>query len=133
MLKRNTERRSRSAYADSTKAALITALVMGTLWILLFTVPSLFGNNDSVWQGFYLGLLFPGAIIVFPLVLVQGHSAWPGLVVIGAVFNWLLYSWLVYALIRFRRRKRDASQPPPEPEKFDYADHWQKPAAGSKP
>jgi len=105
---------------------------MGALWILLFEAPFIFGNNDAVWEGFFLALLFPGAILVFPPVLAQGHSVWPGWAVIGATFNWLLYSQLVYALIRFRHRKREAGRPSPEPEKLNYADHWQKPASGSK-
>ncbi|HEV2617735.1 MAG TPA: hypothetical protein VGU63_14120 [Candidatus Acidoferrales bacterium] len=122
MLKRNTERRSRSPYAGWTKSALITALVMGTLWILVLKVPSFFGNNETIGEGFLFALSFPGAIIAFPSLLRHGEGTWPGWLVIGAILNWLLYSWLVYALIRFRRRKRDASQPPPEPEyQFHHA------------
>jgi len=106
---------------------------MGTLWILVFKVPSFFGNNETIGKGFFFALLFPGAIIAFPSMLAHGHNFWPGWMVIGAILNWLLYSWLVYTLIHFRRRKREAGLPPPEPEKFSYADHWQKPAPGSKP
>jgi|SRR5579864_3800814 len=136
MPRRNTSRGNelvnRSPLVEWAKAALITALVMGTLWILLFTTPSLFGSNDAVWYGFYLALMLPGTFITSPFILVQGHSAWTVWFVIGGVLNWLFYSQLVYLFIRFRRREREAGLPPPEPERVDYSDRWQKPAPGSK-
>ena len=119
MPRRSIGRRSRSPYADWIKAALITAVVMGTLWILVLKVPSFFGNNETIGEGFFFALLFPGAIIAFPSMLAHGHNFWSGWMVIGAILNWLLYSWLVYALIHFRRRKREAGLPP-EPEESNY-------------
>jgi hypothetical protein len=73
-------------------------------------VPLFFGNNDVIWEVFFFALLFPGTIIAFPALLRHGHGTWPGWLVIGATLNWLLYSWLVYALIHFRRRRREARQ-----------------------
>ncbi|HEV2488950.1 MAG TPA: hypothetical protein VGT03_04015 [Candidatus Acidoferrales bacterium] len=121
-------RRSRSPYVEWIKTALITGLVMGTLWILLFTEPLAFGNSEAVVEVFYFVLLLPGAIIAFPAILANVHGFWPGWLVIGAILNWLLYSQLVYLFVRFRRRKREAGLPPPEPEVFDYRSRWQKPA-----
>jgi len=126
------DRRKRSPYGEWTKAAFITAVVMGALCILLFKAPSLFGNNDAVVFGFFLALEFPGAIIIVPAILANAfltniHDTWPGWLVIGAVLNWLFYAQLVYFFIRFRRRKREAGLPPLEGEVFDYSSRWQKP------
>jgi hypothetical protein len=123
------KRRRRSPYREWAKAALITALVMGTLWILLLTAPWFFGNSDAVGNVFFLALMFPGAFIALPAVLAQGpHNAGPGWFVMGGILNWLLYSQLVYELMRFRIRRLEAGLPPLEPEVFDYRSRWQKPA-----
>jgi hypothetical protein len=106
---------------------------MGTLWIVLFKAPWLFGNNEAVAEGFFFALLLPGILVfVVAMFTTNIHNLWTGYFVLGAIFNWLLYSQLVYALIRLRRRKREAGLPPPEPERFNYADDWQKPGPRSE-
>lgn len=121
----------RGAFRDSLKAAVITGLVMGTLWVLVLKVPAFFGNNETIGEVCFFALLFPGAIIAFPSMLANGHNFWSGWMVIGAILNWLLYSCLVYAIIHFRRRKREAGLPPLEPQHFSYTDRWQRPPSRS--
>lgn len=110
------------------------AAVMGVLWILVLKAPWFFGNEEAVWDVFLFALLLPGALVfVLPAMAVTNvHNIWPGCFVLGAILNWLLYSEVVYKIIRFRRRKQEAHLPPLEPERFDYADRWQKPAPGTK-
>ena len=104
------------------------AVVMGTLWILVFKAPWFFGNNDAVYDVFVFALLLPGTLFFAPVLLRNAHGGWGGYLVLGAILNWLFYSQVVYKIIRFRRRKQEAHLPLLEPERFDYADRWQKPA-----
>lgn len=99
------------------KAALLTATVMGTLWLLLFASGFVFRSETSLFWAIYFLLVFPGMLILLPFIASNLHNADLGFMALSSALNWLIYSQFVYMLIRWRRSKRKFSGggtvPPP--------------------
>ena len=60
-------------------------------------------------NGIYFALLIPGSLVILPAMFIQHniHDLWGGWIVFGAILNWLLYTELIYKIVRWRQRKRN--------------------------
>jgi hypothetical protein len=98
---------------------------MGALWLWVFEVP--FGP-EAVRQRMVEALIYPAVLLFVPLIVSAGHNFWPGYVALATVMNWLLYTQLVYVLIRWRRWKGqspgDNVSVSPAHEEANYWDRW---------
>lgn len=89
------------------RIALLTGTVAGVLWLWVWKVPF---TPEPLWWALYWLLMFPGVVVILPAMLIQHevHDLWPGWFVVGAVLNWLLYTQLVFMLLRWRNRRQQS-------------------------
>lgn len=128
------------AFHDWFKAAIVTGAVMGALGLFVFVVQAIYnqiplGLGSSYVRSsmgylcliIFYALMLPGAVIAFPLIKPLTHSADLTFFIVSGVLSWPFYTQIVYSVLRWRRRKREAELPPAKPEEFSYTERWQKP------
>jgi hypothetical protein len=79
---------------------------MVAMWVVGSQVAHANSLVESVLTGI---LLIPGIVVLIPLILRDGHNAWIGYFVIGAILNWLFYTQCIYWILKRRRLKSEAA------------------------
>jgi hypothetical protein len=107
----------RADYLNFAKAGLIVAAVMGLGFLISLRSPGLDHFTGTV---IWLLLFLPGFLLFMPM-LHNVHNYWEGYIYLGALVNWIFYTWGTWAFMekirrgrKQRRSKAAASATPPE-------------------
>jgi|HubBroStandDraft_6_1064221.scaffolds.fasta_scaffold22169_2 hypothetical protein len=92
----------RSDYLNFAKAGLIVAALMGLAFLISVRLPSLDQFTRDI-----VGLLvfFPGFLLFMPMIH-NVHDYWEGYIYLGALVNWIFYTWGTWAFMEKIRRGR---------------------------